>query len=200
MHSMATDAVGPAAVAHPGFTSIPPPDLPRLQDARLATGVRLGYAEQGHAGSPPVILLHGYSDSWYSYSRVIPALAGSHHVYALDLRGHGESDRPAGGYTMRDMASDVVAFMDSNRIDAATIAGHSMGSFVAQQVAILVPHRVTQLVLIGSATTPRSIIGVPELADAAPSTIRSPTTSSTRRWRRVSRCRRVCGSRSWRAC
>ncbi|HKG95645.1 MAG TPA: alpha/beta fold hydrolase, partial [Gemmatimonadaceae bacterium] len=86
---------------------------PRFDDVRLPTGVRLRYAEQGDPSGHPIILLHGYSDSWFSYSGVLPLLPERYHVYALDLRGHGESDRPAAGYAMRDLAADVVAFMDA---------------------------------------------------------------------------------------
>jgi pimeloyl-ACP methyl ester carboxylesterase len=74
------------------------PDEPRFADVQLATGVRLRYAELGDPGVPPMILLHGYTDSWFSYSRVLPTLAARHHVFALDQRGHGDSDRPAHGY------------------------------------------------------------------------------------------------------
>ena len=143
-----------------------PTDPPRFADARLATGVRLRYAELGDPAAQPLILLHGYSDSWFSYSRVLPGLARRHRVYALDLRGHGDSDRPAGGYTMPELAADVVAFMDAKGIERATVVGHSMGSFVGQQVAVRAPERVARLVLIGSATTFRSLMGVSELARA----------------------------------
>jgi pimeloyl-ACP methyl ester carboxylesterase len=128
----------------------------RLADVKLKTGVRLHYAEQGDPSASPVILLHGYTDSWFSYSRVLSALGESYHVYALDLRGHGDSERPASGYDLSDLAADVVAFMDANRLKRVTLAGHSMGSFVAQRVALIAPERIERLVLIGSATTLRN--------------------------------------------
>lgn len=139
---------------------------PRLGDVRLATGVRLRYAEQGRGDGPVVVMLHGYSDSWKSWSLLLPLLPPGLHVYALDQRGHGESERPASGYHMRDLAADVVAFMDARGIERATVVGHSMGSFVAQQVALAAPARVERLVLIGSATTPRNVVGMGDL-DAA---------------------------------
>ena len=125
--------------------------LVRHAELRLATGVRLHYVEQGNANGPTVILLHGYSDSWVSYTRVLPLLDKKYHVYVPDLRGHGESERPASGYTLPDFAGDIVAFMDAKSIRKATIVGHSMGSFVAQHVAIMAPERVERLVLVGSA-------------------------------------------------
>ena len=141
----------------------------RLAEIRLPNGVRLQYAEQGNPAGQPVILLHGYSDSWYSFSRVLPLIPAKYHVFALDQRGHGDSDRPAGGYTMRDLAADVIGFMDAARLSKAIVVGHSMGSFVAQQVALAAPERVERLVLIGSGTTPRNIEGIGELRRAVDS-------------------------------
>ncbi|MGZ8456273.1 MAG: alpha/beta fold hydrolase [Gemmatirosa sp.] len=139
---------------------VPPPaplaSTPRVADVRLSTGVRLRYAEEGDPAAPPVILLHGYTDSWHSWSRVMPPLAARHRVFALDQRGHGDSDRPARGYAMRDLAADVIAFMDARGIARAAVVGHSMGALVAREVARLAPERVTQLVLAGGATTARS--------------------------------------------
>ncbi|HJU54982.1 MAG TPA: alpha/beta fold hydrolase, partial [Pyrinomonadaceae bacterium] len=125
----------------------------RFADVQLKTGVRLRYAEAGDPKAPTLILLHGFTDSSFSYSRVMPALAAKYHVYALDQRGHGDSERPANGYSIPDFAADVVAFMDAKNLRRATVVGHSMGSFVAQQVAASAPERVERLVLIGSATT-----------------------------------------------
>ncbi|HET9478362.1 MAG TPA: alpha/beta fold hydrolase [Pyrinomonadaceae bacterium] len=119
----------------------------------LKTGVRLRYAYQGDPNGIPVIMLHGYTDSWFSFSPVLPFLDRKYRVYSLDQRGHGESDRPVGGYAMQQFAADVVAFMDAMNIKQATIVGHSMGSFVAQHVAVEAPERVKRLVLVATATT-----------------------------------------------
>ena len=131
---------------------------------RLPSGVRLAYAEQGDPGGPALILLHGYSDSWFSFSRILPLLNPGYHVYALDLRGHGDSDRPAGGYAMGELAGDVLAFMDDRSLARATIVGHSMGSLVAQQMAAQAPKRVARLVLIGSLAAPGRSATLQELA------------------------------------
>jgi non-heme chloroperoxidase len=124
---------------------------PRHSEVRVGTGVTLHYVEQGNANGPTVILLHGYSDSWVSYTRVLPLIDKKYHVYVPDLRGHGDSDRPASGYTFPDFAGDIIAFMDAKGIKKATIVGHSMGSFVAQHVATMAPERVEKVVLVGSA-------------------------------------------------
>jgi non-heme chloroperoxidase len=143
----------------------------KIADAHLATGVRLRYAEQGDPTGHPLILLHGYSDSWFSYSGVISSLARNYHVYALDQRGHRDSDRPATGYTMAALAADVIAFMDVNGSERATVVGHSMGSFVAQQVVAAAPERVARLVLISSTTSPHNIVGISDLARAVDSLV-----------------------------
>jgi pimeloyl-ACP methyl ester carboxylesterase/tetratricopeptide (TPR) repeat protein len=122
----------------------------------LKTGVRLRYAYKGDPTGTPVIMLHGFTDSWYSFSTVTPLLDSKYRVYILDQRGHGESDRPVGGYAMQQFAADVVAFMDAMNLKQATLVGHSMGSFVAQHVAVEAPERVSKLVLVASATSVRN--------------------------------------------
>ena len=100
----------------------------------------------------------------------------NHRIYVLDQRGHGDSDRPASGYEMPDLANDVLAFMDAKGIKRATIVGHSMGSFVAQHVAATAPERVPRLVLVGSAASMHNDIvrelhkAVRDLRDPVPAT------------------------------
>jgi len=139
---------------------------PHLADATLSTGVRLRYVEQGDPAGHVVILLHGYTDSSFSFSRVLHLLDPSWHVYALDQRGHGDSEQLVGGYAVRDFAADVIAFMDELGLESATLVGHCMGSLVAQRVALVAPGRVTQLVLISSMTGASRIEGILELRQA----------------------------------
>src|ERR671921_2542583 len=118
----------------------------------LKTGLRLHYAEQGDLTGEAIVLLHGYSDSWFSFSRVLPLLSPEYHAFALTQRGHGDSDKPQCCYTPQDFASDVVAFMDAVGIEDATVVGASTGALFAQRVALDYPHRVGRLVLIGAQT------------------------------------------------
>lgn len=127
----------------------------RFATTHLATGLQVHYAEQGDPRSEPVVFVHGYPDSWYSFSRLLPLLApAQYHAYAFDQRGFGDSERPESGYTPDDFAADVLAFLDAVSAARATLVGHSMGSFVVRRVAETHPERVTRLVLIGSAFTP----------------------------------------------
>lgn len=125
---------------------------PRFATIALATGVTLHYLEQGDPQGEPVIMLHGYTDSWNTYALVLPLLSPAYHVFTLDQRGHGESSKTATDFTVERFVADVVAFMDAHDIAKATVVGHSLGSMVAQLVAIRHPDRVSRLVLIGSMT------------------------------------------------
>ena len=133
-----------------------PQSVPHLRFAtkRLGTGPRVHYAEQGDPNGEPILFLHGWPDSWFSYSRVLPLLTPANHAYAIDQRGFGDSERPVAGYSVDQLAADAVAFLDAVGIGRATLVGHSMGSFIARRVAETRPERVRRLVLIGSAVMP----------------------------------------------
>jgi non-heme chloroperoxidase len=117
---------------------------------RLTTGPQIHYAEHGDGDGEPVIFLHGWPDSWFSFSRVIPFLSRRLHAFVLDQRGFGDSERPGGAYGINDFAADVVAFLDAVSIERSTIVGHSFGSFVTRRVAVTNPERVDRMVLIGT--------------------------------------------------
>jgi non-heme chloroperoxidase len=117
--------------------------------AALSNGPRLHYVERGEGGDA-IVFLHGWPDSWFSFSRVAELMPVGYRLLLLDQRGYGESDRPDAGYSIAGMAADVAAFLDALSIDRATVVGHSFGSFVARRVAIDYPSRVERLALIGS--------------------------------------------------
>ena len=122
----------------------------RLDHTSLNTGIRVHFAERGGASGAPVVFLHGWPDSWFSFSRVLPLLPDTLRAIAVDQRGFGESDHPESGYTFPELAADAVALLDALDLERATIVGHSYGSFVAREAAIAHPQRVTALVLIGT--------------------------------------------------
>jgi len=122
----------------------------RSAKVRVATGTCLHYAEFGKPDGRPVLFLHGWPDSWFSFSRVLRLLPDDLRALAIDQRGFGESDRPESGYSIPEMADDAIAFLDALGIPRATVVGHSFGSFVARRAAIAHPDRVTALALIGT--------------------------------------------------
>ena len=135
---------------------------PRARRIALATGVSVPYVSAGPAAAAPVVLLHAWGESRRSFDRLLPLLPRTIHAVAMDLRGHGDADKPAAGYSLAEVAADVAAFMDAAGVPSAVLLGSSSGGYVAQQVAVTSPHRVTGLVLVGS---PRSLQGRPPFAD-----------------------------------
>jgi non-heme chloroperoxidase len=121
----------------------------RFATAQLATGPQLHYAAQGDGEA--IVFLHGWPDSWFSFSRLLAFLPQHYRAFALDQRGFGDSERPAAGYGIAGLAADVRAFLDAVGIERATVVGHSFGSFVARRFALDYPERAARLVLIGSA-------------------------------------------------
>lgn len=130
--------------------------------ATLADGIELSYVAAGPENGRPVLLLHAWGESRGSFERLIPMLPATVRAIAIDLRGHGESEKPLVGYSLGAIATDVLSFMDSIGLDSAFLLGSSSGGYIAQQVAVAAPDRVAGLVLLGS---PRSLQGRPELAD-----------------------------------
>src|SRR5688500_15763211 len=148
--------VGLAAEPAPQHHHAPADAGVRLTRLRLHTGVELQVAERGDPAGEPVLFLHGYTDSWFSFSTTLGHLPVSVRAIVPTQRGHGDSQRPTCCYRVSDFAADAVALLDALEVPRATVVGHSMGSFVAQRVAAEWPARVNRLVLIGSGTTPQT--------------------------------------------
>jgi pimeloyl-ACP methyl ester carboxylesterase len=109
-------------------------------------GVSINFAEGPHSGAP-LMLLHGLTGSWQSFLSVIPSLAFRYHLYALDFRGHGRSERVPGGYQIENYAQDTIAFLSNQIAEPAVLLGHSLGGLVAIQVAADAGASVRALVL-----------------------------------------------------
>jgi pimeloyl-ACP methyl ester carboxylesterase len=138
------------------------PDTFTEKSIRLPNAVTLHYVEQGAADGVPVILVHGYPDSWRSYAPVMAQLPAQLRIIALSLRGYGQSDRSYGNYHPRDLAADLNEFMARLGIPAAYIVGHSMGTYVAEYLELDHPERVLGLMLIWNF---RTLAGRADLAE-----------------------------------
>ncbi len=113
-------------------------------------GQRLRYTRQGD-GAETVLLLHGFGGDLDNWLFNLQALAEQYTVYALDLPGHGQSEKALADASLAGLAASVRSFMDAVGIDQAHLVGHSMGGAVALQLAREHPERVQSLSLIGSA-------------------------------------------------
>lgn len=109
-------------------------------------GVRLAYQVSGPPDAPPLVLLHALGEDATDWEAVVPVLARSRRVYALDLRGHGRSEWP-GDYSLELMQADVLRFLDALGLGQVDLIGHSMGGIVAYLLAEDHPQRVSRLVL-----------------------------------------------------
>ena len=112
-------------------------------------GVRIHYQEKG--SGTPLVLIHGYTSSTYSWKEVFEPLSKSFRVIAVDLKGFGFSGKPDGDYTRRAQAILVAHLLEHLKIDKAWLCGNSMGGEVALNVAVANPQRVAGLILIDSA-------------------------------------------------
>lgn len=108
----------------------------------------------------PIIALHGLTASYLNFLGIAERLAGRRALFALDLRGRGDSDKPEGPYGMAQHGRDVAAAMKAMGLGATIIAGHSMGAFVATALAEQNPELVSGLVLIDGGYAP-AITGGP---------------------------------------
>ncbi|GAB4053565.1 alpha/beta fold hydrolase [Catellatospora paridis] len=111
-----------------------------------ANGIRLSFLEEGTAGAPVVLFLHGLPNEAGTWAHTMAGLAATHHVYALDQRGQGRSEHP-GVYSFELMRDDVLGFVPSLGLREVTLVGHSAGATVACLVAQEQPDWLARLVL-----------------------------------------------------
>ncbi len=111
-------------------------------------GVRIHYQEKGTGA--PLLLLHGFTSSTYSWKDVFEPLSKTFRVIAVDFKGFGFSGKPDGDYSRRAQATLIAHLLDYLKIDQAWLCGNSMGGEIALNVALLNPQRVAGLILIDS--------------------------------------------------
>jgi pimeloyl-ACP methyl ester carboxylesterase len=136
-------AAAPAAV----FDAALVRSLPGFKEAYAdVNGVRLHYVAGG--SGKPLVLLPGWPQTWWAYHKIMPELAKTHRVIAVDLRGMGASSKPAEGYDKKTMAADIHALVRQLGYDKADIAGHDIGSQVAYAYAANFPLATDKLVMM----------------------------------------------------
>jgi pimeloyl-ACP methyl ester carboxylesterase len=129
--------------------------------AELPNGMMLAYVELGDRRGPPVVLIHGYTDSARDWVPLIPYLDQRSRLIIIDLRGHGRSSKPECCYSRTDFAYDIKLLLDKLKIERADVIGHSLGSIVAQSLAEFWPERVRRVVLISSTGASHSLCAPP---------------------------------------
>jgi haloacetate dehalogenase len=127
----------------------------RYQRVPVAEGVAL-HAAIGGSGSP-VVLLHGFPQTHLMWRHVAEALAAEHTVICPDLRGYGDSDKPAetgpDSYAKRTMAADIVDLAAALGHDRFALAGHDRGALVAFRAGLEHPQNISHLAILDVLTT-----------------------------------------------
>ena len=110
-------------------------------------GVRIHYVTMGQGA--PVVLLHGWPQTWYEWRRVMPLLADKYSLVAPDMRGLGDSSRPTSGYDKKTVANDIWMLMHEHLKHARfAVVGHDWGAPVAFRLAADHPNEVTHLAML----------------------------------------------------
>ncbi|MBI4609363.1 MAG: alpha/beta hydrolase [Candidatus Rokubacteria bacterium] len=109
-------------------------------------GVRLHFRAAG--AGPPMVLLHGWPQTSYAWRKVMPALAERFRVVAPDLRGLGHSDKPASGYDMRTVATDIRELVRALRLEPPYLVGHDWGGLIARRYALDWPGEAARLAIL----------------------------------------------------
>jgi pimeloyl-ACP methyl ester carboxylesterase len=120
--------------------------MDREHGMAAVNGIRMHYVREGEG--PPVVLLHGWPQTWFCWRTLMPLLAGRFTLIAPDLRGYGLSDKPAGGFDKRTMAADVRALVHHLGHERVALVGHDRGARVAHRYALDHPGEVERLAVL----------------------------------------------------
>jgi len=131
------------------------PQLPELGGVRHSyhqvNGFRMHVAEAGDPDGEPIVMLHGWPQHWWCWHKVIPGLSERYRVIAPDLRGHGWSDAPEGGYGKPQFARDLVALLDELGLDRVRLMGHDWGAMTGFLACIREPERFDRFLALSIA-------------------------------------------------
>src|ERR1700690_3997827 len=122
--------------------------LPGLTHHRIAVnGTALHYIATGTSGSP-VLLVHGFPETWWTFRKLIPLLAASHRVYAVDLRGFGDSDNGPGVYNSKTSAEDLHFLIEQLNVGPVHVTGQDISGATVFRLAAAYPQDVLSFTAI----------------------------------------------------
>ena len=112
-------------------------------------GITIHAVRAGDPAKPSLLLLHGWPEFWFTWSKIIPALAADYDVIAPDLRGFGDTEKPAGAalesYRLEDHIADILGLIDALGLDRVGIVSHDVGAMVTQPLAQAAPEKLSGL-------------------------------------------------------
>jgi pimeloyl-ACP methyl ester carboxylesterase len=118
------------------------------RDEYIIAGELTFHAIQWGEKGPPIIFVHGLTANAFCFQAFADDLSRDHRVFAYDLRGRGDSDKPETGYSIPIHSADLAELIDEWNLDRPIIAGHSLGAFIALYFAVHYPERLSKLILI----------------------------------------------------
>lgn len=123
-----------------------------MSNFETVNDIKINYEESGQGD--PVLFIHGFGETLYTWSKLVPELSKSHHVFALDLMGFGQSDKPADSslYTIEYQAKLVVQFVKQKNLSNVTLVGHSYGGGVTMLSAVMLMQQegmLGKIIMIG---------------------------------------------------
>jgi pimeloyl-ACP methyl ester carboxylesterase len=145
MNASSTDPTMPTGVGSVSQVPNLPDGFTNTYTSRYVdTGALRQHVVIGGDG-PPLLLVHGWPQTWYAWRLVMPALAQDFQVIAVDQRGTGLSDKPQDGYDTGTLASDLVALMDALGHQRFALVGHDTGMWIGYALAADYPERLDRL-------------------------------------------------------
>jgi len=139
-------------------------EMPRAEGVEhtfpVVDGLRVHCAVAGDG--PPLVLLHGWRQHWWSWRELIGPLAESYRVICPDIRGMGWTDAPRDGYHLRTLTRDLLRLLDVLGLDRVRLIGHDWGFLIGYSACFTAPERVERFVPMGG-VTPWSAMGAPPL-------------------------------------
>jgi 3-oxoadipate enol-lactonase len=126
---------------------------------KISTNViKLYYEDQGQG--PPLVLIHGLGSSTFDWRFQVPEFSKSYRIITYDLRGHGQSEKPEGPYTIPMMAADLAGLIQELNLPEAHIVGISLGGVVAFQFVLDYPAMVKTLTIVNSSPSLESTLNL----------------------------------------
>ena len=121
--------------------------------------IEIAFRQNNNLGKPSIMLLHGMAEtSAFFWDNLVHQLENDYHIIAVDLLGHGDSDKPLLGYGPREQAELYIGLLDGLGIEKVAVIGHSLGGIIGCQIAVDFPDRVSKLILYDS-PIPRGPMG-----------------------------------------
>jgi pimeloyl-ACP methyl ester carboxylesterase len=125
------------------------PELPGVTHRTVDVGgLAVHVAEGGRPDGPPLVLLHGWPQHWWCWHRVVPLLP-DYRLLMPDLRGHGWTEAPSGGYDKEQLATDLLATLDALGLDEVGLVGHDWGGWTGFLACLRAPERFRGFLALG---------------------------------------------------